>query len=750
MKRAAPALAGGGHGSAYAEWVVRDGAISHLDLLVPDVHCAGCIHKIERTIGALDGVRCARVNLSTKRLSLDWEAGTTPIEVLIAKLDSLGFAHQPFERGVSADGDEDAAGGELLRALAVAGFAAGNVMLLSVSVWSGADAATRDLFHWLSALIALPATAYAGRPFFRSAFKALAHSRLNMDVPISIAVILAAGMSLFETITSGPNAYFDACVMLLFFLLSGRYLDHMMRARARSAVTQLLKLAPQSARVVSPNGTECYRRTDDLEPGTLVSVLAGERVPADGRVVEGLSDLDRSIVTGELVPESIGPGRQVEAGTLNLTGPLRVEVTAAGPETFLSRMIGMMEEAEQSKLRYVRMADWAAGIYAPLVHLAAAIAFVVWFWATGDWHVSLLTAIAVLIITCPCALGLAVPAVQMVACGRLFRRGILVKDGGALERLAEVDTVVLDKTGTLTTGAPELCEAPDLDEEAQKLVISLARRSSHPLSRALAASAPQVKSVAFDDLEEMPGLGLKAVRHGRELRLGSHEWCFRTLDGNASDLPSVFAAIDGRPVGPFRFRDELRADAIRTIELLRDRGLEILLVSGDLEPVVSLAAGRAGIADWRATARPGDKAGIVAELQDRGRRLLMVGDGTNDAPALATAHVSMAPSEASDVGRMSAGLVFTGAGLGAVAEAVSVARQARRLIRQNFALAALYNLIAVPVALAGLASPLVAAIAMSASSLIVTGNALRLGIDIPPAFERRCRRLAMVPEAAGT
>lgn len=719
----------GAQSSPYVHWVTETGSgSSHIDLHVAGVHCAGCISKIESALGSMQGVERARVNLSTKRLSLDWEGSKTSVDSLVERLDELGFTHQPFETSATGETEDDRRGRDLLRSLAVAGFAAGNVMLLSVSVWSGAEAATRDLFHWLSALIALPATAYAGRPFFRSAAQALSHRRLNMDVPISLAVILAAGMSLHETITSGAHAYFDACVMLLFFLLAGRYLDHMMRARARSAVTQLLKLTPATARVLADGGSENYLRVSDLEPGMTVLVASGDRVPVDGRIVDGRSDLDRSIVTGELVPEQVKTGDLVEAGTLNISGELKLEVTATGSETFLSQMITMMEAAEQGKARYVRIADRAASVYAPLVHLAAALTFAGWMWISGDWHLSLLTAIAVLIITCPCALGLAVPAVQMVACGRLFRRGIMVKDGGALERLAEVDTVVLDKTGTLTTGVPELDEASDLNTHERKLILSLASESSHPLSRALVASMPSMRPVRLDDFREVPGSGLEASWRGQMLRLGSHEWCHGMSSEETSDLPSIYASLDGRPIGVFRFRDELRPDAAKAIAAIKARGLKTLLVSGDRAPVVALAAKRAGIDEWQALAKPDDKARIISDLQATGRRVLMVGDGINDAPALGTAHASMAPSDASDIGRMSSGLVFTGTGLGSVPEALEVAVLARRLIRQNFAVAALYNVIAVPVAVMGLASPLVAAIAMSGSSLIVTGNALRLGI----------------------
>ena len=413
LEQSHPASPGG-----LADWVSESAkGVSHIDLLVPSAHCAGCISRIEGALRGRSEVISARVNLSTKRLAIDWKSDAAGPQDIIDAVQSLGFDARPFLPDAAVANASGTAGRELLIALAVAGFAAGNVMLLSVSIWSGADAATRDLFHWISALIALPAIAFSSRPFVRSAFKALSSGYLNMDVPISLAVILAAGMSLYETVTGGAEAYFDAAVMLLFFLLIGRTLDHMMRARAHSAVTQLLSLSARSARVIDENGEKQFADIASIGPGVTVAVAAGERVPVDGIVVHGTSDLDRSIVTGEAAPESIAPGAAVEAGTMNLTGPLEVKVTAAGEDTFLAEVVRLMEAAEQGKARFVRLADRAARIYAPLVHVLALAAFAGWLIAGVGWHAAAFTAVAVLIITCPCALGLAVPAVQVVASG---------------------------------------------------------------------------------------------------------------------------------------------------------------------------------------------------------------------------------------------------------------------------------------------------------------------------------------------
>ncbi len=574
--------------------------------------------------------------------------------------------------------------------------------------------------------------------FFRSAARALRAGHLNMDVPISLAVVLAAGMSLFETIGHGENAYFDASVTLLFFLLSGRVLDHLMRARARSAVTQLLALSSSRAEVVLDSGETEVMAIDRIEPGMTVLVAAGERIPADGVIADGTSEADCSLVTGETVPERLVAGTEVLAGVLNLSAPIRVRVTATGEDTFLADVIRLMEAAEAGKARYMRLADRAARIYAPVVHIVAALAFVGWMWWTGgDWRVSAITAIAVLIITCPCALGLAVPAVQVVANGILFRRGIMVKDATALERLAQADTFVFDKTGTLTRGEPRMINAESTDGNALALAAGLARESRHPLSRALTAAAARlgVASTSVGNVTEHPGFGLEGQYNGQAVRLGSVDWCGDSESGDGVEQDDAVMALclrlgNDAPV-VFRFEDSLKADAAGTVGHLVGQGADIAILSGDRPAVVARVAAELDVDEFVASARPDDKVEHIEGLRRDGRNVAMIGDGINDAPALAAGLVSMAPASASDVGRAAADYVFLGDRLEPVNTAFKVAKSARRVILQNFGIALVYNLIAVPVAVLGFASPLVAAIAMSLSSIVVIANALRLRLMFP-------------------
>ena len=707
-----------------ASHIVTDG-IRQTDISIPTIHCGACIRSIESLLGGLAGVQSARVNLSSKRATVRWSDNMAPAH-FIKELKSAGFDAHLFDVEASQD---DSGLTDLIRALAVAGFAASNIMLLSVSVWSGAGADTRNLFHAISAAIALPALAYSGRIFFRSAWRALSHGRTNMDVPMSIGVLLAFGLSLYETAVQGPHAYFDAAISLLFFLLIGRTLDHMMRDRAREAVKGLARIGARGALVMQDDGTRAYIAIGEIEPGMVIMLPAGDRVPVDAVVKTGASDLDVSLVTGESAPVPAEIGDVLRAGTLNLTGPLTIVASAVAADSFLSEMMRMMEAAEEGRSSYRRIADRAAALYAPVVHLASALTFIGWLVATHDVHQALTVAIAVLIITCPCALGLAVPMVQVVAAKRLFEMGIMIRDGGALERFAEIDTVVFDKTGTLTLGVPRLLGAGGIDRDDLSIAAALAQYSRHPYSRAIVAASaagPQ-STISFDRVQEHPGSGLEGVVGKTVYRLGRPDWVFGASNTARRMHTGVSVAFSagGRETADYSFEDSLRADAAAAVAELQGAGFRVEILSGDREGPVSMIASHLGLL-YAASVLPGGKAAHIDALAGLGRKVLMVGDGLNDLPALAAAHASMAPASAADVGRNAADVVFLRESLSAVPMALSVARNATRLIRQNLTFAVAYNAIAVPIAVMGGVTPLIAAVAMSGSSIIVVANALRL------------------------
>jgi Cu2+-exporting ATPase len=687
---------------------------------VPGMRCAGCIAKLEQGLAAVPGIAAARVNFTARQVQISHDPALDQ-PALVRTFASLGFDASPLDDQLAAP---DGEARQLVRALAVAGFAAMNIMLLSVSVWSGAGGLTRDLFHWLSALIALPTVAYAGQPFFRSAWSALKARRTNMDVPISIGVVLATALSLFETLNHGAHAYFDSAVMLIFFLLAGRWLDAVMRDRARDGVTALLKHMAAGALVLDEDGKGIWTAAASIRPGMTMLVAAGERLAADGVIAQGRSHFDQSLLTGEAMPVAIGPGGQVLAGTLNLGDAVTVTVTAAGNDTGIADIARLMQSAAQGRSRHVRLADRAARLYAPAVHTLALLSFLGWLLAGAGWHASLLIAVAVLIITCPCALGLAVPAAQIVASGALMKAGVLVKDGSALERLAAADTAVFDKTGTLTLGQPVPLDLSALDATQAGIALALAQHSRHPLSEALrlALAAAGTQPQLLSHVTETPGEGLSGQWQGQTVRLG------RPATDCGDDMADDMAAalvIGAAPERLIRFADPLRADAAATIAALALLGLPARILSGDRAGPVA-AAGRALGIPAEGGLDPAAKLARIRALAAAGRHVLMVGDGLNDGPALAAGHVAMAPGSAADASRNAADLVFLGASLAPVALAIRTARATQRIVRQNFALAIGYNIIAVPLAIAGLVTPLIAALAMSGSSIIVVANAMRL------------------------
>ena len=703
---------------------------SRMMLAVEGVACAGCIRKIESGLTKLPGVIDARLNFTQRRLAVDWRDDQIDAARIIELIEDFGYHAHPFapER---VDADDSAEAKRLLRCLAVAGFATMNVMLLSISVWAGnvtdMTQETRDLFHWLSALIALPAAAYAGQPFFQSALRAIRTRDLNMDVPISVGVTLALGLSLFETAMHATHAYFNSAIMLLFFLLCGRYLDLAMRRKTRVLAGNLASFKAEFAHRLEPSGELNQVPVAALLPGERLLVRPGERVPADGTVIGGFSEIDESLVTGETLHRAAGAGATIYAGSINISGALTMRITAAGAGTLVEEVEQLLEKAIAAKSQTVRLADRAARLYAPVVHATAALTAIGWLVAGASLHDSIVIAIAVLIITCPCAIALAIPAVQVVAAGSLFRSGVILNGGDAIERLAGVDTVVFDKTGTLTLPDPRVDEAADVDPDVLERAARLALSSRHPLASALARAARARNP--YPGAVEEPGQGVRALIDGEEARLGSAKFCgvaeeeqpAAVRDGAASFI--IFAHAGKTVTIPIR--QALRPDAVAVTRELMARGLHLIVLSGDRSAAVAPVAKELGITDWLAGRTPTEKIAVIELLKSQGRRVLMVGDGINDAPALAAAHVSLSPITAAHLTQAHADALFLGERLAPVLRAVVVARRAHSLMQQNLALAAIYNALAVPLAIAGLVTPLIAAVAMSGSSLLVTLNALR-------------------------
>jgi len=700
-----------------------DGSYS-LNLLVDGMHCPSCVAIIESALKKRQEVTHARLNLSTKRLNIAWNGQADLGEQWITLINSMGYKAVPFDPETS-ETVENKEEKFLLRCLAVAGFASGNLMLFSVPLWSSDSVemgdATRSFFHWIQAAIAVPAIAYCGIPFYRSAWKALKTWHTNMDVPISVAVILATMMSFYETATFGRHSYFDSGVMLLFFLLIGRYLEARARGRAWGAAHDLLQMMTGYATIVE-YGVQKNIPLSEIKEGMVLWVSTGEKIGADGAILTGSSELDTSLITGETLPLVVHKGDNVFAGTLNLSQPITIQVTKAHERSLIADIVKLMETAEQSQARYVTIADRISGWYTPAVHALAAATFIGWFFIFHiEWQIALLYAATVLVITCPCALGLAVPVVQVLASGKLLRSGILLKSGSALERLASITHAVFDKTGTLTLGKPILTSQHSQNE--LQMAASLAAHSRHPLSQAITnAYTGELLTI---ETQEIQGCGLESKYSGKHIRLGKRSWCTSLPDDGDISM-ELWLTIDGQQAVRFTFADSLRSDAKEVISSLGKADIHEFLLSGDRQEITQKLAKDVGISHFQGALTPVEKTKIIADLKAKGANVLMVGDGLNDAPALSFATISMSPTSAMDITQNAADIVFQGEKLQPVLSAWRTAKFSQMLVRQNFILAIAYNVIAIPMAVAGYVTPLIAAIAMSSSSLLVIMNAMRL------------------------
>ncbi|MBI1363946.1 MAG: cadmium-translocating P-type ATPase [Proteobacteria bacterium] len=700
-------------------FITTEGNIQTVHLMVGAVHCAACAWLIETVLSQQSGVTYARMNLTTRRLTVRWDRSKTTAQKVLEPVHQLGYTLRPYRPELleTTRKEEEK---HLLLCLAVAGFAAANVMLLSVALWADTDGSmgptTRLMMQGFSALIVLPAAVWAGQPFFTSALRALRHGRLNMDVPISLAVLLTLGLSIFDTLTqTGGETYFESAAMLLFFLLLGRYLDSRARGRSRAAAEQLAGLQAGSALRLNGQSSEVVPLSA-LAAGDTVLVAKGERIPADGVVLTDTVTLDTAFLTGESLPTQLHKGDTAFAGSLNAGDALKLRMTARAADSRLAHIVALVEEATTARNRYTLLADRVARLYAPLVHVLAAATFALWWLAGAEIHTALTHAVAVLLVTCPCALALAVPSVQVAAVTRLLRQGVLLTSASALERLKDITTVVLDKTGTLTSGRITVEAPSDTLAKAARLAVG----STHPLARAVVAACPQAEPAK--NVREIPGQGLEGKIGLRVCRLGSAAFCGAVADDNT---PLWFR--DGsKPAVPLTCQDTLRPDAAAAVAAFKQAGLPVMLLSGDRQSAVDAVAAQTGITEAFSHQSPEDKHAALKKLSDGEQRVLMIGDGINDAPALALAHASMTLATGSDVAKTAADVILQHDRLMDAVRTWRLSKRAHRMVLGNFTLAVCYNTVAVPLAMAGYITPLGAAVLMSASSVTVVLNTLRL------------------------
>lgn len=701
------------------------------------IHCGSCVARIESELSQIAGIKAVRVNLTLKRVRIDWDT-KAGIDNAIYSLRRMGFEPQLINE---LDHVEDRIGKRYLRATAIAGFAAGNIMMLSVAVWSGATDANQFLFHFLSALLALIAVFYSGSIFFHSAWSALKCGKTNMDVPISVGILLSIFLGLYDMFQIGTEVYFEAATMLIFFLLVGRTLDHFMRQRAATSLDSLTRIAPRIAfelkrgEAINTSAETVQVPTESITVDSYLLVPANQRVPLDSVVVYGSTQVDTSIVNGESLPVVVEVGDELDAGVKILGSAIVIKSRRTEAQSFLSRTQRLVESTAMAKGRFTTLSETVSRWYAPVVHSAAFGAGSIWYFFGADLHTAITIAIAVLIITCPCALGLAVPMVQVLATGRLFKQGVIVNNSSALEKLPKFDTVVFDKTGTLSHKKAYVKFGCKLNNSDSTILYAMARRSSHPYAQSIANALEKRLSlresdITLDSFTEYPGKGAEAIYRGVVYRLGALHWIDKNLalgDNVKLGSTSGFSANGNRIVN-FEFNESIRDEAVTVVSALKSEGFHVHIASGDKYSAVEKIAGALRISHFIAESSPEQKSTYVNKLKEQGHNVLMVGDGINDTVALSAADVSIALHGVGDLGANSADLVLTKNSLEPILAASRLTRRTRELVYQNIVLALIYNLVAMPLAFIGLVSPLVAAVAMSISSLLVVANSLRLNI----------------------
>jgi Cu2+-exporting ATPase len=712
----------------YSESVIFDtkSGIYKSSLIVEGIQCGSCVWLIENTLKSEKKIIFSRVNISTQRLSLHWKGKKDDIYQLVNIVSKLGYTLLPD----SEDEVEDRSQQQeafLLKSIAVSGFATIQLMMIVMGIWyaniyGSMGPYTKELLHLFAMLIAIPSVLYSGLPFYRSAYKAIRHFRSNMDIPISIGVIATVAISISEYIRGGEYTYFDSAVMLIFALLIGRYLDLKARNNAMEKARELILRQSRSVTLFE-NGQLKLVSINKTKIGDIIYVGVGEKIPVDGRVIEGNSEVDNSIISGETLPLAVNSGDEVYSGTINVMAPIKIEVKKLGDSTLLGEIIKLIENAEQGRAKFVRIADRISALYTPAVLTFSVFTFIIWVLLGETVNNSILNAVAVLIITCPCALGLAVPVVQILASSRLLNQGIYLKSADALERFGKIEIIIFDKTGTLTKGKPHLINLNDISFENKKLIASLAAYSKHPLCSVI--NSEYIGELIDLSVIEEKGMGLEAQLNGEIIRLGNREWCSIDLAEEADIYTEMwFKRGDQLPVR-LKFSDILRDEAKDVINALKSFGYELWILSGDRDVVVRSVAIELGVANYLAECRPQEKYKFIEELENQNKHVLMIGDGLNDSPAMRKAYASASPSNALDITQNFADIVFR-KDLASVIESLKVAKKSDILVKQNFIISILYNILSIPIAAIGIITPLTAALAMSLSSICVIMNSLRL------------------------
>lgn len=713
-------------------YVHSEGDQQHIQLLIEGISCAACGWLIERRLRQTPGVLEASLNLGNNRLALSWDSKHSKLSALLAELKRIGYVGHPYEPDqASAQVAEE--NRRYLRRLGLAGLMFMQVMMATMALWDGFN---QDMtpqmavtLRWAALLMTTPVVLYSCTPFFTGAWRDLKNRQLSMDVSVSLAIGATYLAGIWAIFTDSGEIYFDSVVMFAFFLLAGRYLERRARQRTVESTARLVNLLPPSTLRVSADGQTQRVMLDEVREGDLLEVKPGESIPADGIIVSGVSSIDESALSGEYLPLAKQIGDRVTAGTLNVEGPLQIQVSAVGQQTRLSAIVRLLDRAQSEKPRLARLADQVAQYFLLAVLLSILVVGGLWWWLVSGERAFWII-IAMLVAACPCALSLATPTALTTATGSLHKLGLLITRGHVLEVLNKIDTVVLDKTGTLTEGRMTLERIEPFPGQDGERALQQARMiescSEHPIARAFGRSAS-----AAEDVTNHPGYGMQGRCDDRVLRIGKPAFVAELGNWPVPHIPDapgqwLLLGDAAGPIAWFVLNDRLRSDAAELISALKGRGMRLVLLSGDHAPVVERMAAQLGIEEAIGNAAPADKLAYVQQLQSQGARVMMLGDGVNDVPVLASADISIAMGEASDLAKTNADAVLLGSHLQAISQAFEVAARTRRIMIQNLFWATAYNFGILPLAAIGLVGPAIAAAGMSASSLLVVLNALRL------------------------
>lgn len=716
-------------------FVSSQGDIREAALILEGIVCAACIWLSERHVMQLPGVLAFSVNYATHRAQVKWDDSRIKLSQILKAISDIGYLAHPLDpnRQEQVYKREKSAA---LRRLAVAGLGAMQVMMIAVALYAsgeqGMESGLKLFLRWMSFLIAAPVIVYAAKPFFTGLLRDLKLRRLGMDVPVALAIGAAFMASTWATITEAGEIYFDSVTMFTFFLLAGRYLEMSARHRAGQAAEELVKLIPAMATRLNADNQQDVVPVSELRPDDRVLIKPGESIPADGINLGGTSSVDESLLTGESLPVIKQPGDQLIGGSVNIENSMTMCVQHVGQDTVLASIQRLLDRAQSEKPRLAELADQVAGYFvAALLVIAVAVGI---YWWQAQAHDAFWIVISVLVVTCPCALSLATPVALTAATGRLTRDGILTTRGHALETLATVTDIVFDKTGTLTQGRLTLetvqLHADKSETTCLQIACALERFSEHPLAKAILAHRAELEELNAEAVQVIPGQGLHGNIDGETYFIGNPDFIAQTLGNTAIQhahaQTTVMLADSRQLLAVFTFSDQLRHGVQEAIAGLKQLGCRVHLFSGDREAVVARTAQHIGIEHAVGQMTPADKLAQLHALQESGAVVAMVGDGVNDAPVLAGAQVSLAMGSGTQIAQASADMVLLSEDLGQLVDAVKAARLTRRIIRENLSWAVVYNLIALPLAAAGWVAPWMAAIGMSASSLIVVVNALRL------------------------